>query len=210
MDTSSTTTSTAGITSTTIIAGTLEVEIDVDKDKLTLQAVETMFREAMATALDLSVDHVKELLVSEIERGQGRRLQSIQTQWYRVSYKVLVPNTMDPNVIVDKANRIAVTGSDESQAFRQFLASVDGVVNVGQIISKIPATVFDNEATAGTPLTQPEQDKDQSPLRALIIGGLAIVMFALCLLTSVILMRFKRSANHRAYGSVDGIMLNVV
>merc|ERR1719399_1090992 len=118
MDTSSTTTSTAAITSTTIIAGTLEVEIDVDKDKLTLQAVETMFREAMATALDLSVDHVKELLVSEIERGQGRRLQSIETQWYRVSYKVLVPNTMDPNVIVGKANRIAVTGSDESQAFR--------------------------------------------------------------------------------------------
>jgi len=97
------------------------------------------------------------------------------------------------------------------------------VANVGQIISKIPATVFDNEATAGTPLTQPEQDKDESPLRALIIGGLAIVMFALCLLTSVILMKRKQSANQPAlvegvivdphvpaYGSVDGIMLNVV
>merc|ERR1712118_159420 len=109
-----------------------------------------MFKRAIAAAVGLPVEFVVKLEVSEINRSSEinvslsgindtaqanpssgtRRLAAIQTKWYEVAYEVIVPSYMDADAIVEKANRIAVLGSEESNLFRDVLMATEGVERV--------------------------------------------------------------------------------
>merc|ERR1712072_218738 len=98
-----------------------------------------VFRKGIAFALGISIESVVELQVTEVQKGAGlRRLQSLQAKAYEVSYEVLPPESMDPDTVAEKANRVAVADSAESVLFRQMLKSTGSVEEVGQIVSKIP------------------------------------------------------------------------
>merc|ERR1712086_1231969 len=148
----STTTTTIFVGNVTKVAGTMEVQIDV-QGNLTQEAVENMFRKAIANALNISIEHVVKLTASEIQQGSRlRRLQSVQTKRFEVSYEVSLPNSTDLELVVAKLNRIAKTGSAESQVFRQVLADMEGVARVGQIVVKIAAYDMDDKISTTSPV----------------------------------------------------------
>lgn len=162
-----------------------------------------MFKRAIAKALEISIVHVTKLTALEIAPRPGsRRLQSTQTKWYEVSYEVMVPSFMDPDAVVEKANRIAVAGSAESQAFRQVLIATDGVAQVGKIVSKIPAQKFEDES--GTTPTQVGKPEDDKAWRSVVIGVVVILMAFVCLGTGAIIIKRKRQpTNQAAEGDVE-------
>jgi len=142
----------------TRVAGVLEVEVDV-KGNLTKMVIEDMFKRAIAAAVGLPGEFVAKVEVSEINRSAKenvslseanntsnknlssgvRRLQAIQTKWFEVYYEIDVPSNMDADAIIERADRIAVPGSEESQLFRDILMATDGVERVGEIISTLSA-----------------------------------------------------------------------
>jgi len=117
------------------VAGTIEVEFDV-QGALSQEVVEEMIRQAIADALGMPVKYVVKLTASKIGQGSGlRRLQPLQTKRYEISYEVLPPSSMDPDEVVEKANRIAMPRTVESNVFRQVLVATDGVAQIRQIAS---------------------------------------------------------------------------
>merc|ERR1712232_762824 len=112
---------------------------------------------------------------------------------YEVSYKVLPPDSMDADVVAERANRIAQMDSDESEAFRQVLGSTDGVSQVGQIIPKVPAYIV-QETTTTTTGAYVQQGPGKSSTSALpfAIGGVA--GFAVLLLLGVTIYKRKGGA----------------
>lgn len=109
---------------------------------------------------------------------------------YQVSYQVIVPSSMDPDAVVEKANRIALASSDESHAFRQALTATKNVVLVGRIVATIPAkTIVGQESTS---LAPHNQDMDDRSWISVVVCGVAVVMAVSCLATSAILFKHKR------------------
>jgi len=102
-----------------------------------------------------------------------------KTTRYEVSYEVLVPSSMDPDVIVAKANRIAEPGSAESQLFRGELTATPGVVSVGEVAVTKPASKVEDE----TPTKAPKEEKDDASSKGLVIGLVIGAIAILCLLT---------------------------
>merc|ERR1711959_626828 len=132
-------TTTLSVIAVVKVQGTMEVEIDV-QSIFTQEVAEEMFKGGIANALEVPTENVVKLSVSEIGQGPGlRRLQSIQTKRYEVSFGIILASTMDADVVVEKANRIAVPGTAESLIFRQVLTATNGVVQVRQIAMKVPA-----------------------------------------------------------------------
>lgn len=206
------------MTNATRVAGVLEVELDV-RGNLSKMVVEDMFKKAIAAAVELPVELVVKLEVSEINpsvqenvslseinrSGQEnvslsetndtlqknlssgvRRLQAIQTKWFEVSYEVVVPGHMDADAIIERANRIAVPGSNESKLFRDVLMSTDGVEGVGEIIATVPASQI--VATTSAPSNSKEEE---SSWKAVVIGLSVAVVTVFCLALSAILIKRK-------------------
>jgi len=187
---STTTTTAAAAEKTFKVAGTLEVEIIFDGAVVHSVMVD-IFKRAIANVLEVPLVNVAKLIASEIETRPGlRRLQSTQTKRYDVAYEVIVPSGMDADALVEKMNRIAVSGSSESQAFRQVLTSADGIAQVGQIVAKIPASKFEENAT--TPLgSKPEPLEEENSWTSLVIGSVAVFMALLCGTTTALLLKRK-------------------
>merc|ERR1719160_202499 len=134
-----TTTSSLALDGDVKIAGVLEVEIDVEY-KLEQEVVEDMFKRALAASLDVPLINVLKTTATLLGTSPAlRRLQSLNTTRYEVSYEVMVPSYMDVDAVIEKANRIAEPGSAESNLFRQVLTDTDGVAQVRQIVAKVPA-----------------------------------------------------------------------
>jgi hypothetical protein len=193
------------MTNATIVAGTLEVEIDV-RGNLSQQVLQDMFQRAIASAVEVLPDFVMKVEVTEIEQGSGsRRLQSIETKRYEVAYQVVVASHMDPNDVVEKANRIAVPGTAESQLFRDALMATDGVERVGKIAAKIAAYKVGDEASTLPPSTPKNQAKDEKPWKSLAIGAIAIVLGLSCLaITSAILIKRKFASSELGESAPSG------
>jgi hypothetical protein len=198
------------------VAGTLQVQIDV-QGNLSQEVVQDMFRRAIAAAINVSVEHVVKLEVSEMNasvevnnsesnssevnssevNGSGlnsssglRRLLSVQAKWYEVAYEVVVPSDMDADAVVSRANRIAMTDSDESLLFRQVLMATEGVEKVGEIVSTIPASKV-GETTAA-PDSQPSGEDERS-WKAVIIGVVAILLGLVCLVVTGVFIKRRMS-----------------
>jgi len=177
----------------TKVAGTMEVGIDVPTDT-TEEAVKDMFKTAIANALGISIEDVAKLVVVESTHA-SRRLQSTDTKKYGVSYEVVVPDSMDPNVVAAKANNISEPTSAESQVFQQVLVEVYGA-QVSQIELKKPARTFEDEVIA-TKVPSPEQDLGEEPSDSsatgvvMLIISLVLVCF-LSIVALVFLIKRKR------------------
>lgn len=195
------------MTNATRVAGVLEVEIDV-KGNLSHEVVEDMFKRAIAAAVELPVRFVVKLEVSEINRSVPtnlslsevngtsqtslnsgiRRLEAIQTKWFEVAYEVIVPSYLDADTIVERANRIAVPGSEESQLFRDVLMATDGVERVGEIVARVPASKVGGVTTAGpSSLT----DEDKISWKRVVIGLSVAIAVVACLGISAVLIKRK-------------------
>lgn len=169
--------------------GTMIVDIDV-QGTLSQEEVEAMFKKAIAAALEIPAAFVSKLTAFEISKGSRlRRLQSIQKKQYEVSYEVIVPSYMDADAVVEKANRIAVSGAAESTVFREALTATSGVTQVGEIVSKTPAHYKSVDKT----LTTADPDKDEKSRTSLVIGLILAFMVVLCLVTSVILLKRRNT-----------------
>merc|ERR1712196_120291 len=114
---------------------------------------------ALAAAVEIPLEFIVKLNVSESKQASGinRRLQENQTNQtnshdnqtkvYDVAYEIMVPDYMDADEVIGKANRIAEHGSNESQLFRQILLETAGMVGVGMIVSKVSAYKVGDEVT---------------------------------------------------------------
>jgi hypothetical protein len=197
-----------------IVAGTLQVQIDV-RGNLSQEVVQDMFRRAIAAAVNVSIKLVVKLEVSEINTSATvnssevnssevnsslievnssglRRLLpvSVRTKWYEVAYEVEVPIDMDADVVVSRANRIAVMDSAESLMFREVLIATEGVEQVGEIVSIVPASKVGE--TTSAPDSQPSEEDDRS-WKAVIIGAVAVLLGLTCLVVSAIFIKRKMS-----------------
>merc|ERR1719502_37272 len=160
------------MTNVTIVAGVLEVELYI-RGNISQDALQDMFSGALAAAVEIPLEFIVKLNVSESEQASGmkRRLQENQTNQtnsqdnqtkvYDVAYEIIVPDYMNASRIIEKANRIAEPGSNESQLFRQVLLETDGVVGVGRIVSKVSAYKVGDEVTSVAPETPSQDDDDE-------------------------------------------------
>jgi hypothetical protein len=195
----------ANMTNATRVAGVFEVEIEV-RGNLSKIVVEDMFKRAIAAAVELPVEFVVKSEVSEINRSVqdnmslseandtlqnnlssgSRRLQAIQTKWFEVSYELLVPSHMDADAIIERANRIAVSGSEESKLFRDILMSTDGVERIGEINATVPASKI--VATTAAPTNSKEEE---SSWKSIVIGLSVAFVIVICLGLSAVLIKRK-------------------
>merc|ERR1719201_2441449 len=153
-----TTTASKTVSTVTKVAGTMEVEIDV-QDNVTQEVLEEVFKRGIADALNVSIENVVKLTVVEISQGSGsRRLQSSTTKQYEVSYEVIPPSSMDPAVVVAKANLITEASTAETQVFRQVLLAQSGIGQVNQVVPKVVAYTFEEEITTPAPSAPNQKD----------------------------------------------------
>lgn len=183
----------------------MEVELYL-QGNISQEAVQDMFTRALAVAVGVPLEFVVKLTASEINEASDPRrrltdnqtnqanqtnqtdLQDNQTKVYAVAYEIIVPEYMDADEIIDKANRIAEPGSAESQLFRQVLLETDGVVGVGKIVAKVSAYKVGDQATTVAPNEDEDDDEIWKPL---LIGlSVAFVVIA-CLVFSAILIKIK-------------------
>merc|ERR1719263_98899 len=76
---------------------------------------------------------------------------------------------MDPQVVMNKANRITDASTPESQVFRQVLLSLDGVLQINQVVPKLAAYIFEEEVTNTVPSTEPESSGMSAGIVVLIV-----------------------------------------
>merc|ERR1712100_1017763 len=192
----------------------------VQQGNISQDTLQDMFKRALAAAVEVPLEFVVKLNVSdlgevsEIEEASGvkpfaRRLRgenekresqseqaSIdvsdnQTKLYDVAYEIMVPEYMDADAIIEKANRIAEPGSNESQLFRQVLLETDGVIGVGKIVSKVSAYKVGEEATTEAPSKPTLEDDDDETWKAWLIGLSVAFVVVVCGVSSVILIKRK-------------------
>lgn len=206
----STTTATPTASDAIIVAGTLEVEL-VLQGEITPKALINMFKKAIASALTVSIEHVVKLVVKEIgiasttvrattvntttsnttasnATNGSRRLQSNQTKRYEVSYEVMVPSSMNPAEVMARANAIAAPGSAASIAFQQVLEATDGVMEVGEIVSTVPARQVSGKQTGKTPPT----DEEEQSWTTVVITSIAIFMVVVSCGSAALVFKRKR------------------
>merc|ERR1719482_1275329 len=176
------TTTSKTVSTVTKVAGTMEVEIDV-QDNVTQEVLEDVFKRGIADALSVSIENVVKLTVVEISQDSGsRRLQSSSLKQYEVSYEVIPPSSMDPAVVVAKANLITEGSTAETQVFRQVLLAQAGIGDVKQVVPKVAAYKFEEEIT--TPAPSADVKDDTSGMSAGLI--VLIVLLVLLFLVSVV------------------------
>jgi hypothetical protein len=173
----------------------MEVEIDV-QDNVTQEVLEEVFKRGIAESLDVSIEDVVKLTVTEIGQGSGsRRLQTSKTKQYEVSYEVIPPSSMDPAVVVAKANLITTASTAETQVFREVLMAQNGIGHIKQVVPKVVAYTFEEEITTPAPsaVVGPTNDDTSGMSAGLII--LIICLVLLCLVSVVVgvIMRKMRA-----------------
>lgn len=181
------------------VSGKLEVEIVVETG-FNKTAVVDMFKKAISSALNVSIEYLVRLTAVEILSG-SRRLQSNETVRYEVSYEVLVPSFVNPAILAAKANLIAEAGSSQAQLFQQVLAATEGVAEVRNVVLKEPATADEvNPSIVPVSLEQGKTSEEEQPLKAWAIGGGAALLALICFITGanvvlvIILIKQKRSS----------------
>jgi hypothetical protein len=177
-----------GVSSTpTKVAGTMEVEFDIMGD-MEQSVVENMFKEAIAEALEIPIDNVVKLEVSEINQGAGlRRLQSTQTKRYELSYEVLPLESMDPDVVVARANRVFEANTVESDAFYQALTT-RGVTEIRQVIPKLAAYKISDTTTTTTTTTTSAEDVEANTTSqvGLVVLGVILGCITIAVVVAVV------------------------
>jgi len=165
----------------------MEVEFDV-MGEMEQSVVENMFKEAIAAALEIPIDNVVKLEVSEINQGAGlRRLQSTQTKRYELSYEVLPLESMDPDVFVARANHIFEENTVESVAFYQALTT-RGVTEIRQVIPKLAAYIISDTTTTTTTTTASAEDVDANttPQVGLVVLGVIIGCITIAVVVAMV------------------------
>jgi len=195
----------SNMTNVTIVAGVLEVELYL-RGNVSQETLQGMFTGALAAAVEIPLEFIVKLNVSESKQASGikRRLQENQTNQtnshdnqtkvYDVAYEIMVPDYMDADDIVEKANRIAEPGSNESRLFRQTLLETDGVVGVGKIVSKVSAYKVGDRLTSVAPNTPSQEDDDDEIWKVLVISLSTAFVVVACLAYSAILIKRKYDA----------------
>jgi len=178
----------------------MEVEIEA-QDNVTLEVLEKVFKRGIADALNVFIENVVKLTVVEIGQGSGsRRLQSTKMKQYEVSYEVIPPRTMDPSVVVNKANRITEASTAETQVFRQVLLALGGVATVNQVVPKVVAYQFEEELTTPAPSTGVETNKSEASGMSAGLIVLIVLSVLLCLvlvIVGVVVIKLKMEAVKR-------------
>jgi hypothetical protein len=171
----------------TKVAGTMEVEFDVMGD-MEQSVVENMFKEAIAAALEIPIENVVKLEVSEINQGAGlRRLQSTQTKRYELSYEVLPLESMDPDVVVARANRVFEANTVEADAFYQALTT-RGVTEIRQVIPKLAAYKISDTTTTTTTTTASAEDVEANTTSqvGLVVLGVILGCITIAVVVAVV------------------------
>jgi hypothetical protein len=183
----------------------MEVEFEVGLS-FVRERVEEMFRNGLANALNISVNDIVKLVVSEImqpralsENGQQfhrlRRLQSASAVRFEVSYEVLPPDSMDVDGLVSKANRITSSGSAEAQGFREVMTTGYGVAKVQQVVPRITARKFEDEVVVSQTMKEEEPENDATPVSVPILvlaACLGFIIIACAVVFSVRHLMFPR------------------
>jgi len=179
----------------------MEVEIDV-QDNVTQEVLEEVFKRGIAEALNVSIENVVKLTVVEIVKGSGsRRLQSTMVKRYEVSYEVIPPSSMDPAVVVAKANLITEASSAETQVFRQVLMAQDGIAQVQQVVPKVVAYKFEEEITTPAPTADVGPNHDTSGMSAgLIVLIVLLVLLCLVSLAVSVIVIMRKMRPEKQYG----------
>jgi len=180
--------------SKTTVAGVLEVDVDV-RGEISKEVVEDMFKRAIAAAVGVPVASVVKLQALEItpESGNLRRLQTVQTKRYQVTYAVLVKTSI-VDTVLEKTNRIAMPDTAESQLFRDTLTATDGVEEVRKIVAKTVPYKVDADVSTLAPNTPQNEDKDKNSWKPIVIGAVAILLGVSCLVTSAFLLKKKMTS----------------
>jgi hypothetical protein len=180
----------------------MEVEIDV-QDNVTQEVLEEVFKRGIAESLNVSIENVVKLTVVEIGQGSGsRRLQSSTSKQYEVSYEVIPPSSMDPAVVVAKANLMTEASTAETQVFRQVLMAQDGIGQVKQVVPKVVAYKFEEEITTPAPSADVgPTGNDTSGMSAGLIV-LIVLLVLLCLVSVVvgIVVIMRKMRAEKKYG----------
>jgi hypothetical protein len=177
------------------VAGTMEVELDLGAEPVQ-EELFRMFRNGIASALAVPVKHMAKLAVSETLQDQGRRLLPVsEARWYDVAFEVIIPDSMDADVVVAKANNITRPYTAEAQIFRTVLMGTSGVAKVRQVLPKIPAFKFEDEvagvATSSTSQAQAE------PSVSWVLVVVIVFLGILCMVSSAgaaVMLQRRRAA----------------
>jgi len=178
----------------TKVAGTMEVELDLEAEPVQEELLR-MFQSGIASALSIPIAHMAKLVVSKALQDQGRRLRVNETIWYDVVFEVIVPDSMDADVVVAKANNITRPDTAEAQVFQTVLTGKFGVSQVRQILPKIPAFKFEDEiAGAATSNTSPALSEPSVSWAVVVV----IIFLGILLMVSsvgvVVMFQRKRGA----------------
>jgi len=210
----------------TKVAGAMEVELDLEAE-LVQEELLKMFQSGIASALAIPIKHVATLAVSDTLHHQPdqivdaahdaisnqtnqtnrRRLQVNQSKWYDVAYEVIVPGSMDPDVVMAKVTSITHPDTVEAQVFKSVLMGTPGVAQVWQVLSKIPAFKFEDEV-AGVATSDPtllDAEAETSTPWGLVV--IIIFLVVLCVVVSVgVAIVFQRKRARAAkQGDLEGL-----
>jgi len=111
---------------------------------------------------------------------------------------------MNADATVEKANRIAVPGSDESQLFRDVLMATEGVERVGDIASKVPAS----KVGVTTAAPSSPADEDSKSWKSVVIGLSVAVVIITCLIVSAVLYKRKVASSEAERDTLAGDIEN--
>jgi hypothetical protein len=188
------------------IAGALEVELYFHAT-LAQGGLEHILTLAISQSLGLLPEHVTVTVVEIEQGGVLRRLQpstdssTWQKRLYQVSYEVVPPQGVDPDTIMQAADRIAVANSSEAEMFRQILTTSNGVAEVGKVHVTTPAYKVQQKSTgtstsmsAEAQADQSGADSDESSHFALVIGGVTGFVAILFAVGSAILIKRKMAS----------------
>lgn len=135
-----------GIQTVMKVASTMQVELRVNLE-FSAEAFRDVLKRGIANGLSIPFSHVMKVLVEELDdTDESRRLDSVQRRVFEISYEAIPPIAMSPAQLVSKAEGITTQSTIESQAFLEVLLSESSVSEVPQVVSKIPARLFQDEA----------------------------------------------------------------
>jgi len=111
---------------------------------------------------------------------------------YEVHFHVILHGWMDHALVIEKANRIAVPGSAEAEAFAQVLMATDGVAKIHQIVLKVPAKVIDEALPTTNAMSAEEADDEKSWVSVVIGAGVGLAALS-CLVAGIVRIMYKRA-----------------
>merc|ERR1712176_166811 len=191
----------------TKVAATMEIDLDIDAE-IPEEEVVDMFKRAIANSLGISIDDVVKLIIEVLEGPGLRRLQSAESKRYAVSYEVVTPKSLDPEVVVAKVNSITEAGSVEAQTFRQVLTETPGVGEVRQVVPKLAAFAFEDQAeTSDVSTTAQPFQAEMSTSWGVVILIVFLGVFCLVVVAGSAVALKRRRSKPAAERSLEGSSL---